>query len=121
MKCLHILFLLFSFNYLSAQSDSTNQQIDTTKIIPAKFSGGNAAWNKFLESNVNSNLIVTCGCVEILYSETVAKVTATVRFLIDTSGNVTKVFVVNEKEIDKVFGLKPNHKGANLLTSVQKL
>lgn len=103
MKFIVAALFLLSFINLSAQTESTNLKNDSAKIIPAKFSGGEKGWKNFVEKNINSGLIVSCGCVKIPFGKTSTRVIAKVKFLVDTSGNILNAHVENGKEIDNVF------------------
>lgn len=103
MKFIVATLFLFSFINLSAQTESTNLKNDSAKIIPAKFPSGEKGWKNFVEKNINSGLIVSCGCVKIPFGKTSTRVIAKVKFLVDTSGNILNAYVENGKEIDNVF------------------
>jgi len=60
-----------------------------TVQIEAKFPGGNSAWQKYLERNLNSNVPVDNGAPPANY-------TVIVSFLVDKQGNISEVQALND-------------------------
>jgi protein TonB len=83
-KLLIAAFLLLNV-CLHAQ-DTPNIKHDS---IPAKITGGQDAWRHFLEKNVHSQTPADHGAKPGMY-------TITVSFLVDTTGNVSDVQIIND-------------------------
>jgi len=79
----------------NATTTTKDDKIITTVQIPAEFPGGKAAWQKYLERNLNRNIVVDKGGPP-------GKYTVVVSFIVDKSGNVSDV----KAENDPGFGTK---------------
>jgi Gram-negative bacterial TonB protein C-terminal/GldM C-terminal domain len=83
-------FLLLSLICITVIASSQTNTIDSsqdtfTKVdIEASYPGGNPAWKKFLEKNLNPNVPVDHGAPIGVY-------TVMVQFVIDASGNVSEI------------------------------
>ncbi|MEP7317736.1 MAG: energy transducer TonB [Panacibacter sp.] len=70
-----------------AQEEDYDKEFKTVQI-EAKFQGGAAAWQKYLERNLNSNVPVDNGAPPANY-------TVVVSFLVDKNGNISEVQALN--------------------------
>jgi len=90
-----------SVNWVAAEKTNTgyivttDDKIMTTVQIPAEFPGGQVAWQKYLERNLNRNIVVDKGGPP-------GKYTVMVSFIVDKVGNVSDV----KAENDPGFGTK---------------
>jgi protein TonB len=71
-----------------AQEEDYDKEFKTVQI-EAKFPGGQGAWTKYLERNLNSNVPVDNGAPPGNY-------TVVVSFLVDKSGNISEVQALND-------------------------
>jgi len=71
-----------------AQEEDYDKEFKTVQI-EAKFQGGPAAWQKYLERNLNSNVPVDNGAPPTKY-------TVVVSFLVDKNGNISEVKAEND-------------------------
>lgn len=71
-----------------AQEEDYDKEFKTVQI-EAKFQGGPAAWQKYLERNLNSNVPVDNGAPPTRY-------TVVVSFLVDKNGNISEVKAEND-------------------------
>ncbi|HRH48939.1 MAG TPA: energy transducer TonB [Panacibacter sp.] len=71
-----------------AQEEDYDKEFKTVQI-EAKFEGGAAAWQKYLERNLNSNIPVDNGAPPANY-------TVVVSFLVDKNGNISEVQALND-------------------------
>jgi len=71
-----------------AQEEDYDKEFKTVQI-EAKFPGGNAGWQKYLERNLNANAPVDNGAPPANY-------TVIVSFLVDKNGNISEVQALND-------------------------
>jgi len=71
-----------------AAAEDYDKEFKTVQI-EAKFPGGNSAWQKYLERNLNSNVPVDNGAPPANY-------TVIVSFLVDKQGNISEVQALND-------------------------
>lgn len=71
-----------------AKEEDYDKEFKTVQI-EAKFPGGQGAWTKYLERNLNSNVPVDNGAPPANY-------TVVVSFLVDKSGNISEVQALND-------------------------
>jgi protein TonB len=86
-----------------AQTESTNISADTLKEfttvqVEARFPGGAKGWQKYLEANLNSDL--STRYLKPKKGETITQ-QAIISFLVDTSGNISEVQILNPGEVHR--------------------
>ena len=85
MKTIMIAACLLVGSYLSAQDTSAIKH----DSIPAKFNGGENAWRRFLQKNLNPSTPIDHGARAGMYIVIIS-------FLVDTAGKVSEVQVLND-------------------------
>ncbi len=95
------------------QADLDVDRIYTTVQIPASFPGGAGAWNKYLQSHLNSDVPIQNGAP-------VAKYTVIVSFVVARDGSISDVVAENDPGYGTTAeALRVIRKGPNWVAAVQ--
>jgi periplasmic protein TonB len=105
--------ILFIVYQASAQKQAIDVTFADTTLKMASFPGGNTAWIAFLQKNMNAKLGLN---IPLPVNQTTVKQTVLVQFLVDTSGALSNITIINKDhvlpslaaEAVRIFSLSPN-------------
>jgi protein TonB len=92
-----LVFISIQLNAQTSTNDTDFVKEFTSVQVEAKFPGGNGAWGKYLQENLNTS--VASKYIKLKKGEQSARQTATVEFLVDKEGNISEVRVINPDEV----------------------
>jgi protein TonB len=97
------LIIVLAFPLLSFSQVAPPSAADATRFTPgvadkeAKFPGGAEGWRRYVEANLKSQL--ASKYIKLKKEQQEATQTARVQFIVDKSGNISNVEVVNATEV----------------------